>query len=113
MTNFESVRKFMETFGQEIKEKAEFPNKKITSSAAFIMCLLNFESRSLFFVLTIAAAFFMIAIDWMTKGLTKKSPMLKCLLDLSVDAPQYLSPGTLILPILSNSILYFIFDSLL
>ena len=26
MTNFESVRKFMETFGQEIKKKAEFPN---------------------------------------------------------------------------------------
>ena len=24
MTNFESVRKFMETFGQEIKEKALF-----------------------------------------------------------------------------------------
>jgi|TARA_B110000971_G_scaffold11309_1_gene10715 predicted HAD superfamily Cof-like phosphohydrolase len=31
MTNFESVRKFMEIFGQEIKEKAEFPNEKITS----------------------------------------------------------------------------------
>ena len=31
MTNFESVRKFMETFGQEIKEKTEFPNEKITS----------------------------------------------------------------------------------
>ena len=31
MTNFESVRKFMETFGQEIREKAEFPNKKIIS----------------------------------------------------------------------------------
>ena len=31
MTNFESVKKFMETFGQEIKEKASFPNKKITS----------------------------------------------------------------------------------
>ena len=31
MTNFESVRKFMKTFGQEIKEKAEFPNEKITS----------------------------------------------------------------------------------
>tara|TARA_B100000900_G_C20176824_1_gene552211 strand:- start:153 stop:524 length:372 start_codon:yes stop_codon:yes gene_type:complete len=31
MTNFESVRKFMETFGQEIKEKAGFPNDKITS----------------------------------------------------------------------------------
>ena len=31
MTNFESVRKFMETFGQEIKEKAGFPNDKITT----------------------------------------------------------------------------------
>jgi len=31
MTNFESVKKFMETFGQEIKEKAGFPNEKITS----------------------------------------------------------------------------------
>ena len=30
MTNFESVRKFMETFGQEIKKKAEFPEIKIT-----------------------------------------------------------------------------------
>ena len=30
MTNFEKVRKFMKTFGQETKEKAEFPNKKIT-----------------------------------------------------------------------------------
>ena len=31
MTNFESVKKFMEKFGQEIKEKASFPNAKITS----------------------------------------------------------------------------------
>ena len=31
MTNFENVRKFMETFGQEIREKAGFPNDKITS----------------------------------------------------------------------------------
>jgi predicted HAD superfamily Cof-like phosphohydrolase len=31
MTNFESVRKFMETFGQDVKEKAEFPNEKIAS----------------------------------------------------------------------------------
>ena len=31
MTNFKSVKKFMETFGQEIKEKASFPNEKITS----------------------------------------------------------------------------------
>ncbi len=31
MTNFEYVKKFMETFGQEIKEKASFPNDKVTS----------------------------------------------------------------------------------
>ena len=31
MTNFEKVKKFMETFGQEIKEKASFPNEKIIS----------------------------------------------------------------------------------
>ena len=31
MSNFESVRKFMETFGQEIKEKASFPDAKTTS----------------------------------------------------------------------------------
>ncbi len=30
MTNFEKVRKFMKTFGQEVKKKAEFPNSKIT-----------------------------------------------------------------------------------
>ena len=31
MTNFEYVKKFMKTFGQEVKEKAEFPSNKITS----------------------------------------------------------------------------------
>ena len=31
MTNFESVKMFMETFGQEIKEKAKFPTNKITN----------------------------------------------------------------------------------
>ena len=31
MSNFERVRKFMKTFGQEVKEKAEFPSDKITS----------------------------------------------------------------------------------
>ena len=31
MTNFKSVKKFMETFGQEIREKASFPDDKITS----------------------------------------------------------------------------------
>ena len=31
MTNFESVKIFMKTFGQEIREKACFPDEKITS----------------------------------------------------------------------------------
>ena len=31
MSNFESVKKFMKTFGQEVKERAEFPNDKISS----------------------------------------------------------------------------------
>ena len=84
----------------------------ITSSAALTTNLPILESKSLFFTLTIAAAFFIIAIECITKGLTKKSPILKYLLDLSVEAPQYLSPGTLIFPILSNSVLYFIIDSL-
>ena len=30
MSNFKSVKIFMKTFGQEVKEKAEFPNDKIT-----------------------------------------------------------------------------------
>tara|TARA_A100000164_G_C21553017_1_gene605993 strand:- start:203 stop:574 length:372 start_codon:yes stop_codon:yes gene_type:complete len=29
MTNFDSVKKFMKTFGQEVKTKAEFPSEKI------------------------------------------------------------------------------------
>ena len=28
MTNFESVKKFMQTFGQEVKTKAGFPDSK-------------------------------------------------------------------------------------
>ena len=31
MSNFKSVKIFMKTFGQEVKEKAEFPSNKITS----------------------------------------------------------------------------------
>jgi len=29
MTNFEKVKKFMETFGQEVKQKSEFPKEDI------------------------------------------------------------------------------------
>ena len=31
MSNFDNVKKFMKTFGQEVKEKAEFPNDRITT----------------------------------------------------------------------------------
>ena len=31
MSNFEKVKVFMKTFGQEVKEKPEFPNDKITN----------------------------------------------------------------------------------
>ena len=31
MTNFENVKKFMQTFGQEVRTKASFPNDKIIS----------------------------------------------------------------------------------
>ena len=29
MTNFEKVKQFMSTFGQEVKDRPEFPNDKI------------------------------------------------------------------------------------
>ena len=29
MSNFQSVKKFMQTFGQEVKNQAEFPNEKV------------------------------------------------------------------------------------
>ena len=97
---------------QTFKGKCSSCLPLIISSAALIINLLILGSKSLFLALTIAAAFFIIAIEWITRGLTKKSPILKYLFDLSVDAPQYLSPGTFIFPILSNSVLYFIIDSL-
>ena len=31
MTNFESVKKFMQIFGQEVRTKASFPNEKIVN----------------------------------------------------------------------------------
>ena len=37
MTNFESVKKFMKIFGQEIKEKASFPNNKIVSLVTILI----------------------------------------------------------------------------
>ena len=86
MTNFEKVGLFMKTFGQEVKKKSSFSTEKINTLR---VSLIN-------------------AIDLITIGLTKKSPISKYLLDLCVDAPQYLSTGTLISPILSYSFLFFI-----
>ena len=31
MTNFENVKKFMQTFGQEVRTKASFPNDKVVN----------------------------------------------------------------------------------
>ena len=80
MSNFNKVKTFMETFGQEVKTKPSFSTDKINS----------------------------LRYDLIIEIFTKIFPMLKNLLDLWVDAPQYLSLGTFILPILSNSFLNFI-----
>ena len=93
------------------KWSLSFPD--IISLAALIIALLIFLSRFLFFSFTIAAAFLIIAIDLMTIGLTKKSPMSKCLLDRSVEAPQYLLLGTLTVPKLSYSFLNFIYRGMI
>ena len=55
-----------------------------------------------------AAAFLIIAMDFINLGPTNTSPILKYFFDLSVDAPQYLSTGTFIEPMLSYSFLNFI-----
>ena len=82
----------------------------IISFEAFIIAFAIFLSKSLFFAFTIAADFLIMAIDFITIGLTTKSPISKYLLDLSVDAPQYLSAGTLTTPRVSNSFLNFIIN---
>ena len=80
MSNFSKVGIFMKTFGQEVKENPSFSTDKINK----------------------------LRIDLIKTGLTKNSPISKYFLDLWVEAPQYLSFGTLIDPILSNSFLNFI-----
>ena len=67
-----------------------------------------FTSIWLFFEWTIAADFLIMAMDLIKIGLTKNSPISKYFFDLCVDAPQYLSTGTLIPPMLSYSFLVFI-----
>ena len=41
MSNFQSVKKFMQTFGQEVKNKAEFPNEKIVTVSSAGICPKN------------------------------------------------------------------------
>ena len=90
------------------KEKQISPKISKTIVKALTIVLEIFGEICFSLAWTIAAAFLIIAIDLITIGLTKKSPISKYLLDLCVDAPQYLSSGTLIVPMLSNSFLYFI-----
>ena len=80
MSNFSKVGIFMKTFGQEVKDKPSFSTDKINN----------------------------LRIDLIKTGLTKNSPISKYFFDLWVESPQYLSFGTLIDPILSNSFLNFI-----
>ena len=118
MSNFSKVGTFMKTFGQEVKTKPSFSTDKINklrlelcllyTSDALIIALEILPSINLSLAWTIAADLLIIAIDLIIEILTKIFPILKNLLDLWVDAPQYLSFGTFILPILSNSFLNFI-----
>ena len=87
------------------KLSSNFPD--ITSCEALIIELAIFALISLSFLCTIAADFLIIAIDFININLTFILPISKNFLDLSVEAPQYLSPGTLIIPILSFSFLFF------
>ena len=91
-----------------IKGKLSFNFPLIISFEALIIALDIFLSKSLFLKFVIAAAFLIIAIDLIKTGLIRKSPISKYFFDRSVDAPQYLSAGTLTLPRVSNSFLNFI-----
>ena len=88
MSNFNKVKIFMETFGQEVKNKPSFSSEKINNlryelikeefdefkkalknkdilevADALIIYLLSLKSRSLDLALTIAAAFLITAIE--------------------------------------------------
>ena len=41
MSNFNSVKKFMQTFGQEVKNKAAFPNDKIIATSVGAKDIIN------------------------------------------------------------------------
>ena len=134
MTNFQKVKKFMETFGQEVKSKSSFSSEKINelrfnlikeeldefrqalenndlleAADALIIALEIFDEINRSSRWTMAALRLMIAIDLIIDSGTYILPILKYFFDLWVDAPQYLSFGTLIPPMLSNSFLVFIY----
>ena len=123
MSNFSKVGIFMKTFGQEVKNKPSFSTDKINKLRLDLIkeelseltdamnnkdLLEVADALTDILYVTYGAAFLIIAIDFIKTGLTRNSPMSKYFFDLWVDAPQYLSLGTLIVPILSNSFLNFI-----
>ena len=62
---------------QTFRGKLSLSFPEITSLDALMIALLILLSRSPFFAFTIAADFLIIAIDLITIGLTKKSPISK------------------------------------
>ena len=88
------------------KCSSNFP--EMISSDALIIAFDNLGEICFSLECTFAAAFLIIAIDLIKIGLTKNSPISKYFFDLCVEAPQYLSLGTFIEPMLSNSFLNFI-----
>ena len=93
---------------QTFKGKCWFNLPFITSFEALIIAFEILGSICFSFLWTMAADFFIIAIDLINIGLTLISPISKNFFDLCVDAPQYLSTGTFIPPMLSYSFLVFI-----
>ena len=133
MTNFQKVKKFMQTFGQEVKSRPSLSSDKINmlrynlikeeldefkqaldnndileAADALIIAVEIFDEIIPSLLWTIAALRLMIAIDLIIDSGTYILPILKNFFDLWVDAPQYLSLGTFIIPMLSNSFLVFI-----
>ena len=45
MSNFQSVKKFMQTFGQEVKNRAEFPNEKIVKLRYIITLISSWNTE--------------------------------------------------------------------
>ena len=119
MTNFEKVGTFMKTFGQEVKSKPSLSTDKINNlRLSLIKEELNELKDAIDQKDLVEIADALTDILYVTYGaghafginlgLTKNSPISKYFFDLCVDAPQYLSLGTFIDPMLSNSLRNFI-----